>query len=140
MSKKRKTTNVGRVVKNDVEEANTHRRRLEINLGVIRVDFECKALNEEQRKQLQEHALEEETRKKKEKLFLSLSRVFGLFLFVRAKKIFLLLLCDISHMRVFRRKSVRGMLNSSFFSTHSRYARRCTSTSSSSSSLSSSSF
>jgi hypothetical protein len=61
-------------------------------------------------------------RKKKEKLFLSLSRVFGLFLFVRAKKIFLLLLCDISHMRVFRRKSVRGILNSSFFSTHSRYA------------------
>jgi len=49
-------------------------------------------------------------RKKKEKLFLSLSRVFGLFLFVRAKKIFLLLLCDISHVRVFRRKSVRGIL------------------------------
>ena len=49
-------------------------------------------------------------RKKKEKLFLSLSRVFGLFLFVRAKKIFLLLLCDISYMRVFRRKSVRGIL------------------------------
>ena len=61
--RKRKTTNVGRVVKNDVEEANIHRRRLEINLGVIRVDFECKALNEEQRKQLQEHALKEETRR-----------------------------------------------------------------------------
>ena len=60
MSKKRKTTNVGRVVKNGVEAANIHRRRLKINLGVIRVDFECKALNEEQRKQLQEHALKEE--------------------------------------------------------------------------------
>ena len=44
-------------------------------------------------------------RKKKEKLFLSLSRVFGLFLFVRAKKIFLLLLCDISHVRVFGEKA-----------------------------------
>ena len=63
MSKKRKTTNVGRVVKNDVEAANIHRRRLEINLGVIRVDFKCKELNEEQRKQLQKHALKEETRK-----------------------------------------------------------------------------
>ena len=63
MSKKRKTTNVGRVVKNGVEAANIHRRRLKINLGVIRVDFECKALNEEQRKQLQEHALKEETRR-----------------------------------------------------------------------------
>ena len=63
MSKKRKTTNVGRVVKNGVEATNIHRRRLKINLGVIRVDFECKALNEEQRKQLQEHALKEETRR-----------------------------------------------------------------------------
>ena len=46
---------------NDVE-ADIHRRRVEIDLGVIRVDFECKALNEEQRKQLQKHALKEETR------------------------------------------------------------------------------
>ena len=57
--------------------------------------------------------------KKKKSSFSLFLVFFGLFLFVRAKKIFLLLLCDISHMRVFRRKSVRGMLNSSFFSTHS---------------------
>ena len=61
MSKKRKTTNAKTMAANDVE-ADIHRRRVEIDLGVIRVDFECKALNEEQRKQLQKHALKEETR------------------------------------------------------------------------------